>query len=131
MPQVVNAIIKNNKGDRVLIVKRKGGLHSGKWAFPGGIVEKGETKEQALKREINEEVGLQIKKILRKIAEYNYPGEDNSPSFGESYLVEVFNEKIKINSEISDFKWITLEELENLDYVPGLDEEIMKALFSE
>ena len=59
--RVVNAIIKDN--DKFLIIKRKEGIHAGKWAFPGGIIEENESSEQALKREIKEELNLDIKKI--------------------------------------------------------------------
>ena len=67
MINVVNAIIKSRDGSRFLAIKRKDGIHAGKWAFPGGVVEKGETAEDALKREVKEETGLDISRIIRKI----------------------------------------------------------------
>lgn len=129
--QVVNAIIKNNE-NYFLAIKRKSsveGIHPGKWAFPGGIVESGETAEQALKREIKEELGLKIKKIIKKISNYIYKRPDNSQTTGTSYLIEVEDSQIIPSEEIEDFKWVTIEEFENMDYVEGLDEEAMKALF--
>jgi len=126
--RVVNAIILNK--EKFLVIKRKEGLHSGLWAFPGGIAEKGETDEQALSREIKEETGLQIKKIIRKIADYNYSGEDNTETKGSSYLVLVDNFDVQINNEVSEFKWVSLEELEQLNHVPYIEEEAMKALYN-
>lgn len=127
--KAVNAIILSKDKNKLLIIKRKSGLHSGLWAFPGGLVEKGETDEQALKREIKEETGLQIKKIIRKIADYNYSRKDKSITSGKNYLVLVKNFDVQINNEVLEFKWASLEELEKLSHVPDIDEEAMKALF--
>ncbi|MEK6823640.1 MAG: NUDIX hydrolase [Nanoarchaeota archaeon] len=130
MKKAVNAIIFNNTTKKALIIKRKEGIHSNKWAFPGGIVKKNETSKQALTREIKEELGLDIKKIIKKIGEYKYLRKNKEKTYGKSYLVSVEIFKIKINlNEISEFKWTTREELKKLDCVPGMDWEFMKALF--
>lgn len=60
-------IILNKKKDEVLLVKRK---DVPVWVLPGGGIDPGETPEEALKREIHEETGLQIN-ILRKLAEFH------------------------------------------------------------
>lgn len=128
MKKVVNAIIIDL--EKVLVIKRKRGLHSGKWAFPGGIVNKNETSQEALRREVKEEIGLQIVKILNKIANYEYLRENKEQTFGESYLVEV-KDKTKITilkKEILEFKWASLEELEKIPLAPGIEEEAIEAL---
>lgn len=53
---VVAAVIE--KDGRVLICQRKGGRHAGKWEFPGGKIERGETPAQALRRELREELAI-------------------------------------------------------------------------
>ena len=129
---VVNAIIKSKEGNKFLAIKRKEGIHAGKWAFPGGIVEKGETAEDALKREVKEEVGLDIERIIRKISKYEYKrGEEElrKKSKGQCFLVAVKNENVKTSPEIADYKWVTLEEFESLEHIEGLDEEAMSALY--
>ena len=129
---VVNAIIKSRDGSRFLAIKRKEGIHAGKWAFPGGIVEKGETAEDALKREVKEEVGLDIGKIIRKISEYEYDRGEKEPgkkSKGKCFLVAVKNEDAIMSSEIADFRWVTPEEFESLEYIEGLDDEAIYAFF--
>lgn len=129
---VVNAIIKSKEGNKFLVIKRKDGIHAGKWAFPGGVVEKGETSEDALKREVKEEVGLDISRIIRKISKYEYKrGEEElrKKSKGQCFLVAVKNENVKTNPEIADYKWVTLEEFESLEHIEGLDEEAIDALY--
>lgn len=131
---VVNAVIKNKDGSRFLVIKRKEGIHAGKWAFPGGMVEKGETAEEALKREVKEEVGLDIAKIIRKISEYEYNRNEDSinkkeKSRGQCFLASAKNSNVKIGKDIRDFKWATIEEFENLEHIEGLDEEAISALY--
>lgn len=57
-PQIVTAAVIEKNGS-ILIGKRKQGKHHvGDWEFPGGTLEKGETHEQCLKRELQEELGI-------------------------------------------------------------------------
>ncbi len=133
---VVNAIIKSRDGIRFLAIKRKEGIHAGKWAFPGGIVEKGETAEDALKREVKEETGLDISRIIRKISDYEYSRGGEEPvkkSRGQCFLVSIKNlkgaENVKISSEIADFRWVTPEEFESMGHIEGLDDEAMDAFY--
>jgi len=134
MIKVVNAIILNKERNKVLVIKRRKGkkqIHPGKWAFPGGIIEKGEKEEQALRREVKEEIGLELKSILKKISDYRYKRLDNQETHGICYLVTTKSEDIIPGKEIKDFRWVTLERFQELDYIPGLDEEVMKALFNQ
>ena len=55
---VVAAVFKRN--GKILVARRSSGRLAGKWEFPGGKVEHGESARQALKREIKEEFGIQI-----------------------------------------------------------------------
>jgi len=59
--------------DRILFIKRRTPVFKGYWALPGGKMEKGETPEEALVREIKEETGLRVK-IVQKIGEYDERG---------------------------------------------------------
>lgn len=56
--QVVAAIVQRD--GLILVAQRSSGIHKGKWEFPGGKVEAGETPSAALVREINEEFGVKI-----------------------------------------------------------------------
>lgn len=128
MKKVVNAIIQKN--EKFLVIKRSSGLQSGKWAFPGGIVEKNETPEQALRREIKEETNLKLKKIIRKISSYEYPRENAEKTIGECFLVSASG-NVKLNSEVQEYRWVTIEEFESLEHISGLEDEALTALFDK
>ena len=70
--EVVAAII--HQGGRILATQRGYGDCKGMWEFPGGKMEPGETQEQAIRREIAEELNVQIR-VERKVCtvEYDYP----------------------------------------------------------
>ena len=132
MKRVVNAIILDKKRERVLLIKRIGGIHFNKWAFPGGIVERGESDEDALKREIKEEIGVKVSKIIKKIGDYEYSRENNEKTIGTSFLVSLENEEINMDkSEVAEVRWVTIEEMETLDCAPGIEEEAMKSIYEK
>jgi 8-oxo-dGTP diphosphatase len=54
------AVISNEQGQILIDRRRSEGLMGGLWEFPGGKIEKGETVEECIKREINEELGILI-----------------------------------------------------------------------
>ncbi|WP_019274502.1 8-oxo-dGTP diphosphatase MutT [Vibrio coralliilyticus] len=72
---IVAAIIFNSDQSEVFITKRPDDKHKGGfWEFPGGKVESGETIEQAIVRELDEEVGIQVREqSLFEHLEYDYP----------------------------------------------------------
>jgi 8-oxo-dGTP pyrophosphatase MutT (NUDIX family) len=123
---VVNGVVFDKELNKILIIKRKEGLQKGKWAFPGGKLEN-ETILEGLKREIKEEVNLDIENKKEYIADYQYKREDGSLSLGLSFLVFAKNEDICKNEEIEDFKWVIREDLINYDLVEGLEEEALIA----
>ncbi|MDU4660414.1 MAG: NUDIX domain-containing protein, partial [Clostridium butyricum] len=69
--EVVAAVIK--KDDKIFITRRGYGEFVDMWEFPGGKVEQGETREQALHREIKEELELEISKLeFLTTVDYDY-----------------------------------------------------------
>jgi 8-oxo-dGTP diphosphatase len=63
------------RGDKILLIKRKNRPYRDHWALPGGFVECGESVEEAIEREVEEEAGLRIR-IKRLLGVYSNPGRD-------------------------------------------------------
>ncbi len=126
--RVVNTIIKNKEGKFLLIKRKDDQIHAGKWAFPGGVIEPTETIGEALKRELKEETGLELKGIIKKISEYEYDRPDGKKTIGESYLIKTDEKDVLLNLESEEFAWVTIEEMQKLDIISGLDEEAMLTL---
>ena len=120
-------IIENNK--RILITKRKVSPFKDKYVLPGGKLDEGENLIQCLRREIFEEVGLNI--IEEKFFDYY---EVILPD--RYYLVMYFickpeNFKIEISKEeISDIKWINKQELSIVDLAQGT-KKILEKYFND
>ncbi len=112
--KVVAAIIKNE--DKILATKRGYGEFINLWEFPGGKIESGETKKQALVREIKEELNIEIN--VDKFAldiEYQYP---NFYLFMSCFMCSIKEGSIEL-LEHNDGKWITKEELNTLNWLPA------------
>lgn len=124
MIDVVAAVIQNEEG-KILIAQRnlkkaQGGL----WEFPGGKIEPNETKEEAIVREIKEEMDIDIeakKFIDQKV--FNYPEKDINLIAIECKQLKG---DIKLN-EHEDFKWVDKNELKNFNFAPA-DEFIVQAI---
>lgn len=112
--KVVAAIIQ--KENKILATKRGYGEFINMWEFPGGKIESGETKEQALVREIKEELNIEIS--VDKFAidiEYQYP---NFYLFMPCFMCSIKEGSIEL-LEHNDGKWITKEELNTLNWLPA------------
>lgn len=112
--KVVAAIIQ--KENKILATKRGHGEFINMWEFPGGKIESGETKEQALVREIKEELNIEIN--VDKFAidiEYQYP---NFYLFMSCFMCSIKEGSIEL-LEHNDGKWITKEELNTLNWLPA------------
>jgi mutator protein MutT len=107
----VNLIISEN--EKILLVKRKEkeDQFEGCWSIPGGGPEIGETYEDAIKREINEEINCKIT-IMKYFKSYFF-NVNNELSARALYFYGKVNGEIKLNEEHSEYKWFTFEELCN------------------
>ena len=112
---VVAAIIK--KDNHYLIAKRNRDKYMGlKWEFPGGKVEESETFEEALSREILEELNVSID-IHNKIAEEKY--EDNEINIVLHYFICTLNKGDLLLSEHEAIEWVAKEDFDHYDFVAG------------
>ena len=123
MTNVVAAIIK--KDNQFLVVQRNRKKHLGlKWEFPGGKVQESETFEEALLREIKEELNITIN-IHEKIAEEKYK-DDKIDIVLYYYLCSLKSGVIKLN-EHENFAWVEKKDFNKYDFAEG-DSNILSLL---
>lgn len=107
-PKVVLALIVQN--GKFLLIRRKIPSFKVEWAFPGGVMEKGETEEEAVVREAKEEVFMNVQ-VKEKLLERKHPNTlvqidyfncipkgTNNPKIGEAY-------------EIAEIAWVPAKEV--------------------
>jgi 8-oxo-dGTP diphosphatase len=125
----ITALIKNLAGDKFLIVKRSKDeiAFPGKWVFPGGKLETGQSVMDTLKREVLEEVGIDIEPRKQFITDYTFMRPDNHNVVGFTFLVHAISEDITLSADFDDHRWITPEQLKDFDYVPNMEKEISLA----
>lgn len=130
--RVVAAVIRavNNENKPVIFATQRGyGEFKGGWEFPGGKIESGETPQQALKREIMEELDTEIAigELIDTI-EYDYPNFHLSM---DCFWCEVIRGEL-ILKEAEDAKWLTKEHLADVKWLPAdvtLIENIREAMY--
>ena len=112
--KVVAAIIKKN--DLIFATQRGYGDYKDGWEFPGGKVEEGETPEEALVREIKEELDADIRvgRLLDTV-EYDYPDFHLSM---KCFMCELISEEV-ILKEHEAARWLTRSELDTVDWLPA------------
>lgn len=111
---VAAAIIKNE--NQIFVTQRGYGAFKDGWEFPGGKIEKGETPEQALIREIREELDTEIEiGELVDIVEYDYPDFHLTM---HCFLCTVKSGNLVLK-EHEAAKWLTKETLHSVDWLPA------------
>lgn len=124
---VVAAIIESKSTDgavKVFATQRGYGQYKDWWEFPGGKVESGETPEEALIREIREELSaeINIKEFLMTV-EYDYPEFHLSM---DCYICELASDHIDL-LEHEDAKWLSVSDIDTVDWLPA-DIEVVHML---
>ena len=111
---IVAAVIFDENENRVFITKRLPTAHqAGFWEFPGGKVEENEENEQALLRELKEELGIDVVKYQELCSfDYDYP---NKPLHFTFYIVNKFNGN-PYGREGQEGKWVKVIDLKNQDF---------------
>ena len=113
---VAGLILQNNK---LLICQRPNFKdHPLKWEFPGGKIKNDETNQEALIREINEELSIKIINYEELIS-YNFNYKNlNKKVFIYFYLVNNFSGKV-LNNFHKELKWIEIKDIREYDFLEG------------
>lgn len=112
--RVVAAIIIHE--DKIFVTQRGYGEFEGGWEFPGGKIEEGETPQEALKREIMEELETEIKvgELIDTI-EYDYPTFHLSM---DCFWAEIVSGNLVLK-EHESAEWLAKDELDSVEWLPA------------
>ena len=121
--RVVAAIIER---DGLYYATRRGeGEHAGKWEFPGGKIEPGESAEEALHREIREELEIEIEITGRLgMVEYDYPRFHLSM---DCFLCSASAEATPLLMVHSAAAWVSGKQMKRMDFLPA-DKDLVASL---
>ena len=113
--RVVAAVIQNDNG-KIFSTARGYGEYKGWWEFPGGKIEKEETPQQALVRDIREELTAEIEvgELIRTV-EYDYPEFHLSM---DCFWAEMKSGHLELK-EAEDARWLTKDELRTVKWLPA------------
>ncbi len=110
----VGAIIYN-EDDKIFLMKSP---KWNSWIVPGGEIKKGETEEEALRREIREELGIELDEIKRVGEKIKLPSSDFKDEKVKFIFIDFFAKALQTeitpNEEISEHGWFTIEKALNL-----------------
>ena len=123
---IASAIIKNKKSE-ILLLKRGGTkTFQSHWQLPEGKLEENENPREALRREVKEELGLDVESV-----ELNGVGQSILKAKGVTYLslrliflVKAKTKKIILSPEHSDYKWVKPNKITRFELLPGTLEAI-------
>jgi len=132
---IVSALIFSKDGKLFQGMKnaKKGGVYSDCWHLPGGGVNDGENKEEALKREVKEETGIDISQYKIDLIDQEGRGESRKIlKSGEEvlckmkffvYKIEIGDKKsskilVNLNDDLMEYRWTDLKDLPNIKLTP-------------
>ncbi len=128
--QVAVAVIIN-EDEQIFISRRSAEQHQGnKWEFPGGKVEKNETVQEALNREIKEELGIDVQSMTHLI-DITHEYKSDMPEQSKTVTLEVFEVRQWLGEPIGlegqPTRWVKRAELSEIEF-PKANEEIVELL---
>lgn len=139
---IVGAFIFSNDNHVLLGKNRKGGVYQDQWVIPGGGIDKGETKLEAVKREVMQEVGLDIGGTTVSLIDEVLTGQSKKTlkETGETVLVDMTfysykveydmpadSIEVRLNDDLGMATWIALDDIAGRSYAPGV-EKVLKHL---
>lgn len=125
----MGALIFN--GDAILLVERAGEPLKGYWSLPGGLVETGELIEDAVKREVREETGLDVEPAYRfDIFERIMRDPDGRPEYHYvlvDYVCTVTGGEMRPADDVSRVEWVPREKLRDYKITSGTLDAVERA----
>lgn len=126
----IKGVIVNGKNKALALLKNGGKTF---WDVPGGRIEKGETIEQALRREMGEEIpnlkDYKIKELLHVCPIERTKTAENIELLLVFYKIEADIEEIELSEEHQSYKWFSLEEIDSLTPInSGIKEALRLSL---
>ena len=113
----VGAVIVGN--DRILLEKRRSDPGKGLWSIPGGIVELGESTEETVIREVEEETCLQVvqPRLIDVVSNIilDEKGRAKYHFVIVNYLVKLRGGRLEASDDAEDLRWVPLDEVEEYD----------------
>lgn len=115
-------------GNKILIVKRADDdFMGGLFELPGGGVDEGEALDAALIREVREELGLVVKRIIRFVDSFEYKSSSGKRTRQFSFVVEVENTDVTLSPEHTEFSWIKKEDIDKYNITESTKNTILNA----
>ena len=116
LPLIVTAAVIRD-GDAILITRRpKESRHGGMWEFPGGKLDAEESPQECLRREIIEELGLEV--AVESIFEIAYHRYEWGPVLILAFECRLLGGEIR-HIGVSDHRWVSPEEMSRYDILPA------------
>lgn len=106
-----SGVVKNEDG-RFLLVLRTKDPEAGRWTIPGGVVEPGETLQEAAVREVFEETGI-IVKIGQEVWSLTLPADPDTIYEIHDFLAEPIGGVLRAGDDAGDAQWFTAEEMKH------------------
>lgn len=139
--RIATTAIVYNDEEKFLITKRSlfKKVLPGKWTVPGGGLETDDYTgtepttaagqwynviERTLRRELREEVNIEIEKPIY-LTDLAFIRPDNVPVLVLSYYAKYVSGEIKLDTDATEFAWVTLDEAKNFDLIEGIYEEMV------
>jgi len=124
--KVVGALLYNKEGKIFLMTSPKWNAY----VVPGGHVEESESEKEALRREIREELGIEISNIEKAMEHIKEPSEDFHDTSTRFHFIDFFAKadscNIKPNKEVSKYNWFDIDEALKLPLVDSTKQLVKK-----